>query len=242
MADVVPLLSDYHEVFTPNALGHRGGPTVRHRPATIWDVVDAAETYLDEQGLSQPHLAGNSMGGFVALELARRGRAATACAISPGVFWSTGDGTRPHASKALRTLVHLCRVSRPTAPLIFKSSFARRTSLRFLACARYGDRIPASQFVEIVDSILACTVGDEVFSADEQQFVALHTAPCPVTVAWAEKDSLLPLHPCGAIACERLPAATFEILPDVGHVPMVDDPKMVARTILASTGAIPRQR
>jgi pimeloyl-ACP methyl ester carboxylesterase len=61
-------------------------------------------------------------------------------------------------------------------------------------------------------------------------------------VAWAEKDSLLPLHPCGAIACERLPAATFEILPDVGHVPMVDDPKMVARTILASTGAIPRQR
>ena len=41
------------------------------------DVVDAAENYLDEHGLDRPHLAGNSMGAFMAIELARRGRAAT---------------------------------------------------------------------------------------------------------------------------------------------------------------------
>jgi len=44
------------------------------------DVVDAAEQYLDEHGLDRPHLAGNSMGGYMAIELARRGRAATVCA------------------------------------------------------------------------------------------------------------------------------------------------------------------
>jgi pimeloyl-ACP methyl ester carboxylesterase len=86
--DVVPLLSNYHEVFTPTALGHRGGPPVQRRPATITDVVDAAEHYLDERGLERPHLAGNSLGGLVAIELARRGRAASVCAFSPIGFWS----------------------------------------------------------------------------------------------------------------------------------------------------------
>ena len=89
--DVVPLLSNDHEVFTPTALGHHGGPPVQRPPATITDVVDAAERYLDEDvDLEQPHLAGNSLGGFVAIELARRGRAATVCAFSPAGFWSAG--------------------------------------------------------------------------------------------------------------------------------------------------------
>jgi pimeloyl-ACP methyl ester carboxylesterase len=38
-------------------------------------------------------------------------------------------------------------------------------------------------------------------------------------------------------AKERLPGATFTILPDVGHGSMVDDPELVARTILAVIGA-----
>jgi pimeloyl-ACP methyl ester carboxylesterase len=79
--DVVPLLSSYHQVFTPTLLGHRGGPPVQRRPATIWDVIDAAEEYLNEHGLQRPHLVGNWAGGFVALELARRGRAATVCDV-----------------------------------------------------------------------------------------------------------------------------------------------------------------
>ncbi len=36
---------------------------------------------------------------------------------------------------------------------------------------------------------------------------------------------------------ERLPQATFEVLAGVGHVAMYDDPGLVARTILAVTGA-----
>ncbi|HUO36911.1 MAG TPA: alpha/beta fold hydrolase [Mycobacterium sp.] len=73
-------------VYAPTLLGHRGGPVAQRRPAALTDVIDAAELYLDEQGLDRPHLAGNSMGGGVAIELARRGRAATVCALSPGWF------------------------------------------------------------------------------------------------------------------------------------------------------------
>src|SRR4029450_11736357 len=79
--EVVPLLADHHEVHVPGALGHRGGPSVPRRPLPVNDVVDAAEPSLDERVLDRPHLAGNSMGAFMAIELARRGRAATVCAL-----------------------------------------------------------------------------------------------------------------------------------------------------------------
>src|ERR1700754_307506 len=77
--DVVPFLSNHHQVYNHTLLGHRGGPPVQRHPTTIVDVVDAAEHYLDDHRLERPHLAGNSAGGFVAVELARRGRATTVC-------------------------------------------------------------------------------------------------------------------------------------------------------------------
>ena len=51
------------------------------------------------------------------------------------------------------------------------------------------------------------------------------------------EDSLFPLATYGQVARDRLPQATFEILPDVNHVPMMDDPDLVASTILSVTGA-----
>jgi pimeloyl-ACP methyl ester carboxylesterase len=118
----VPLLSSYHQVFTPTLLGHRGGPPVQRRPVTIWDVIDAAEQYLNEHGLQRPHLVGNSAGGFVALELARRGRAATVCALSPAGFWSTADGSKSRADNKVHRIATMCRLAIPVGPLIFKSA------------------------------------------------------------------------------------------------------------------------
>jgi len=234
--DVVPLLSSYHEVLTPTLLGHRGGPPVQRRPATIWDVIDAAEEYLNEHGLQRPHLVGNSAGGFVALELARRGRAATVCALSPAGFWSTADGSKSRADNKVRRAATMCRLALPVGPLIFKSATVRRLSLRFLNTACHGDRLGAARLNELCQDTVGCTVTSEVFSTDEEQIAPLDPLPCPITLAWSEKDSLLPVATYGKIARERLPQATFKILPDVNHVPMIDDPDLVARTILAVTG------
>jgi pimeloyl-ACP methyl ester carboxylesterase len=74
-------MSEHHDVHAPTLLGHRGGPTIQRQPAGVSDMVDAAENYLNEHGLARPHLAGNSLGGWVAIELARRGRAASVCAF-----------------------------------------------------------------------------------------------------------------------------------------------------------------
>jgi pimeloyl-ACP methyl ester carboxylesterase len=237
---VVPLLSSYHQVFTPTLLGHSGGPQVRRRPATIWDVIDAAEAYLDENGLRRPHLAGNSLGGFVAIELARRGRAATVCALSPAGFWTSGRGSaaRAPAARKVHKLAAISRLAVPVGPLIFKSALVRRLSLRFLNSARHGDRVPADKLLEQCRIVTACSVGREVLSTDEEQVAPLDPLPCPITLAWSEKDSLFPVATYGEVARERLPGATFEILPDVNHAPMFDDPALVARTILTVTGAV----
>ena len=99
---VVPLLATRYETIVPTALGHRGGRSPTRRPVRIADVVDDAEVSLDALGLKTAHLAGNSMGGWVALELARRGRARSVCALSPAGTWEPGTSAHSRSRRALR--------------------------------------------------------------------------------------------------------------------------------------------
>jgi len=230
--EVVPLLADHHEVHVPGALGHRGGPSVQRRPVTMNDVVDAAEHYLDERGLDRPHLAGNSMGAFMAIELARRGRAATVCALSPPGLWSPGDGLQARCLDSKGRA--LGRLIRPALPLMFRAASVRRSFLRVMAV--HGDRLTPAQAVEIISDSLDGAVLDDL-SADEWHIAPLDPLPCPITVAWSENDEVLPMAEYASALPERLPQATFKVLAGVGHVPMIDDPRLVAQTILTVTGA-----
>jgi len=55
-------------------------------------LADAVEAAMDAAGFTSAHLAGNSLGGWVALELARRGRARTVTAISPAGLANKREG------------------------------------------------------------------------------------------------------------------------------------------------------
>jgi pimeloyl-ACP methyl ester carboxylesterase len=72
---VIPLVAPHHDTIALTALGHKGGNAARARPTRFSHVIDDAQETLDRLGIAKAHLAGNSMGGWVALELARRGRA-----------------------------------------------------------------------------------------------------------------------------------------------------------------------
>ena len=236
--DVAPLLSNHHQVYTPTAAGHRGGPPVPPRPATVSDLVDAAERYLDERGLERPHLAGLSLGGWMVIELARRGRAATVCALAPAGFWSAGDSAQSQVKNQVSKFVAIGRFAgpvRPVAALAMKSATVRRLGLRTGAC--HADRITAAQSLELLDDIIGCTVNVDDLVGSDEQIAPLNPLPCPVTIAWSENDAVIPVPACDKIARERVPQASFTILPGVGHDPMIDDPDLVARTIQAVTGA-----
>jgi pimeloyl-ACP methyl ester carboxylesterase len=236
--DVVPLLSDRHQVHTPTTAGHHGGPALLRSPATVGDLVDELERYLDERRLERPHLAGLSLGGWMAIELARRGRAATVCALAPAGFWSHGDGAQAKVKKQVHQFVAIGRLARPVRPAVavaMKSATVRRLGFRNAAC--HADRITAAQSVETVDDIIGCTLNVDDIVDSGEQIAPLDPLPCPVTIAWSGNDAVIPVSACDKIARERVPQASFTLLPGVGHDPMMDDPGLVARTILSVTGA-----
>ena len=55
---------------------------------------------MDEAGFETAHVAGNSLGGYLALKLAERGRARSVVALAPGGGWAAGDDSY------LETLAH----------------------------------------------------------------------------------------------------------------------------------------
>lgn len=225
-------LSEHHEVIAPTALGHRGGAPVESRPVEIRSFVEEVERLLDKNGWDTAHFAGNSLGGWVALELARKGRARTVCALSPAGFW-TAHGTG-HAASAARiaAAATLARRTRPLAPVGFHLPLVRQ--LTFRTIAGRGDRLTPAQALGIVDDLLGCTVTEELL-ATREQIASMPVSPCPITVAWSGCDRVFPQQINGRIAVDRLPQAQFETLPNVGHVPMIDDPDGVTRVILATT-------
>lgn len=230
---VVPRLAAHHDVIALTELGHRGGaPAPAGRRTSAADVVDDVERQLGELGIDRPHLAGNSLGGWVALELARRQRAASVCALSPGGCWEAGGPELALAARRLRAIALMTRLGRPLLPVVGHIPAVRRLALRDNAV--HGERVSAAELTTLADDLLACTVLDDILSTDER-LKPLDPLPCPVVVAWSEHDRILPLETCGAHARTLLPAAEHRTLAGVGHVPMFDDPRLVADVILEST-------
>jgi pimeloyl-ACP methyl ester carboxylesterase len=230
-----PLLEPHYEIVALTALGHRGGAAASSRPVKVRDLVDDAERALDERALQRPHIAGNSLGGWMAIELARRGRARTVCALSPAGSWTAGTVEQTVGVRKIRRAIWTARLGRalPT-PLLMRSAVVRRLVLRDVA--EHGDRLTAAQAVEATQDLLDCAVADDILSTDEE-IAPLDPLPCPITLAWGSDDAVVPIDVNGAVARARLPDARFVVLAGVGHVPMIDDPESVARTIRQTTGA-----
>jgi pimeloyl-ACP methyl ester carboxylesterase len=224
---VIPLLEPHYDTIALNALGHRGG-----RPGiagtTVQDLVDDAERSLDELGFDRPHLIGNSLGGWMAIELARRGRAAGVCALSPAGCWDASAGEHLPGAAKLRKAINLARRTRPIMPWASRLSLVRRIALRDIAV--HGGRVTPDEMLDIVDDLLACTVREEMLTTEEE-VAPLDPLPCPVVLAWSERDRILPISTIGARARILMPQAAWRVIPDVGHVPMFDDPSLVAAVI-----------
>jgi len=228
---VVPLLADQYDVIAPTMLGHHGGPEPDSRPVTVGDLVEDVERQMDELGIDQAHLAGNSLGGWVSLELARRGRALSVCALSPAGAWGEDRPDFPRVVGMLRTAVRDTRRGRRLLPLLAHSGRFRHRALA--VAAAHGDRVSRADFIAGADDVLGCTVQEDIFESGSI-LAPLDPAPCPVTIAWSEKDKVFPVDRYEAKVRQLVPQAEFKVLPDVGHVPMYDDPRLVADTIRAA--------
>ena len=84
---VLPALEREHDVLAPTLAGHAGGRALEGEFSAA-TLPDALERAMDEAGFATAHIAGNSLGGFLALQLAARGRAESVVALAPAGGWA----------------------------------------------------------------------------------------------------------------------------------------------------------
>jgi pimeloyl-ACP methyl ester carboxylesterase len=227
---VLPKLSAKHPVFTPTLAGHRGGPPLAGGPAGVVErIVDATCRQLDEAAIETAHMVGNSLGGWIALELARRGRAQSVLALSPAGAW--------RSPRDLRRLLVLFRAGAVLGRMNDIPDLAANKRVRrilLLLMAEHADRMTSAQVTTTFEDIAKCTALPEILDGarDNGPIKPVSDVGCRMRIAWGLKDRMLPFMRYGAPMLAAVPEVEFKLLPGVGHVPMIDDPDLIANAIL----------
>ncbi len=212
----------------------RSAPLPAGLEPTIASYVDAFEWFFAELGIERPHVAGNSMGGAIALELARRRAIRSASAFSPAGFWTSAE--LHFCQLSLRALGGIPTAARPVAEALARTR-PGRTAL-FFQTFGYPSRMPAQEAVATLRDAWAAPAFRATVDAFRQyRFGAPEQLrSTPVTIAWGARDLLLPYRLQAPRARRMLPWATHVTL-DAGHVPFYDAPHAVASLISSSARA-----
>lgn len=219
-APVIDRVADRRDVVTVDLPGFGASPALPDGCApTPARLAEAVAGLLAELGLERPHVAGNSLGGWVALELAKQGRVRSVTAIAPAGFWPAPLPPKPYVMHRVAQAVG------PLLPALMASAAGRRLSLG--GTTAHPERIPPAAAVRMAEAYGTApgfvAVNDAMRAG---HLVGGEHIRVPVTVAWCEEDRL--------VSRPRImPVPAHEVvLPGCGHVPMYDDPDAVAALVL----------
>jgi pimeloyl-ACP methyl ester carboxylesterase len=232
---VLPLLEGTHTVLAPTLPGHSGAPGLPPGSATsVQAIADELERMLDAERIDRAHVSGNSMGGWLALELARRGRARSVVALSPGGAWSA-DSRMSRTLAKVRLSARAMRLAGDRLDGPLRRPKWRRVLFRDMV--EHGDRIDPAEARAAMRDLAGCPIFQPLIASmmNQQLDPIPDIVDCAIRIAWAERDRVIPPHRFLPAMRERVPGAEFMILPRVGHVPMSDNPELVATTILDVT-------
>jgi pimeloyl-ACP methyl ester carboxylesterase len=231
---ILPALERRHEVLAPTLPGHAGGPPL---PAEVTDetLVEAVERAMDEAGFADAHLVGNSLGGFVALQLAARGRGRAVVALAPAGGWAEGDPAFAETIGYFLSMQEMLKNAVEHADAIVASPEGRRIATEYFA-VNY-EHIPAELLAHMMRGGAACEVTPLIAHAERAGW-NLGGGPieCPVRIVWGDADRILV--PPGATVRFReewVPGADWVELGEVGHCPQLDVPLETAELILGFT-------
>ena len=230
---LIPDLVPRFEVIAPTLHGHDGGPAAPASARSLSDGADHFESLLDELGVETAHFVGNSMGGALSLELAKRGRARSVVAISPGGGWEEADSSEP--DRIIRWFTRNQRLASASArytPRIMRRPGLRRIALRDVMTR--GDQVPAEEAVALARSSTRCSVVDEVFETirlGTARCVDLERIECPAMVIWGDRDRVLPMDRHAPRFKREIPNVDFRVLRGAGHTPMWDAPGLLSQAI-----------
>ena len=232
---VLPALEREHDVLAPALVGHAGGPPLEG-DVTRDTLPDAIERAMDEAGFETAHIIGNSLGGYLALQLAVRGRARSVVALAPAGGWAQGDTSY---RETLHFFPDLQEQVRPLLPYVdgFVATPEGRRRATLFTTVNY-EHIPAELLAHQSRGLVAAegVVPMTEYALREGYDLDAEKIDCPVRIVWGTEDKLLPW-PSAALRFrdDWLPHADWVVLDDVGHSPQLDVPLETAQLILDFT-------
>jgi pimeloyl-ACP methyl ester carboxylesterase len=234
---VLDRLTPHRDVIIVDLPGHGESPPLEKGTPALEAMLGAVTALLDDLGLERPHVAGNSLGGRLALEAATAGRAASATGLSPAGFWRNEREARV-ARATFKVMEAAGRRLQRYGPALGRHTAGR--ALLYGVTLSRPSRVPAEQAAGDMAAFLAAHDALEAIVAEMMPFSGQIPSGVPVTIAWGTKDRLL-RPPQVLVAKARLPQARIRPLPGCGHVPMTDDPALVAGVLLQGSGRLASQ-
>ncbi len=193
---------------------------------------------MDQLNIQDAVVAGHSMGGNVVSWVAAlapervRGLALIDAAIvSPALTRNTAAGTAlslPPLRRAARILIRSA-FTEATFGELLGSAFAVKSAVTPETIRGYA---AASQLPEW-DAALLGVLRDGSKNALTRPIAEIMSragAPIPTLILWGADDSWVPLS-AGESLRDALPAATYVVLPGLGHVPFEEDPEAFTQTM-----------
>jgi pimeloyl-ACP methyl ester carboxylesterase len=229
---VIQRLAAHRDVITVDLPGFGESPPLPDHLAYELDTaVIVLKEFFTDLGLNRPHVAGNSMGGLISLVLAQHGMVSSATALSPAGLW-TPLGRR--ISLAMIRQVH--RTARWMPPRLAKR-LSRSPAGRMLMCGLlFGrpDLLEPEVLLADMQAMISSAGFSPTLAAGDRIVFASRVHDVPVTIAWGSRDRLF-RRPRADSVVRLIPNVRLLRLPGCGHVPMNDNPELVAHVLLTGS-------
>jgi pimeloyl-ACP methyl ester carboxylesterase len=224
---MLPLLERNFDVLAPDlpGFGH-SAPLPAGTTPTAEALADSVEREMDAAGFQTAHLAGNSLGGWIVLELARRGRARSVTAISPAGLALPREMAW---GRAVLLGMRWAALNSPAPEALLRNPVGR-TVFAGPALGKPWRADPADMIEQAELYANAPGMLPTFEALEGRQPLGLTTLHTPVLLLWGTKDVIL--LPRQGRRFERLiPGAELRYLKGLGHTPMSDDPELLSAAI-----------
>ena len=196
-------------VYAPSHPGFFGTP----RPAWLYSITDAAHFTLElvnELGLGDYVLAGHSIGGWVAAEMAAMGGSNI-----KGLVLIDAAGVRPQTSEIAE---------------VFMVSGATRLQLGFHNPEQVPnyeyftrERAPDEAAIEHSNMEMLSRLAWKPYLHNPSLAHYLSKVAAPSLIVWGANDAIIPLE-CGEILRNSIPGSSMAVIDNCGHSPQMEKP------------------
>ena len=228
-APVLDALASRRSLILFDLPGHGRSPA-EPDSGTFAGLVRSVRAFVDEQGLGATDVAGISLGGRLALELARQGHGGRCVALDPGGFWEGWE--RSWFASTITASVAMLRLLRPQLPALAGNAVSRSALLAQLSARPWAlnGKTVAEELTSYASTPTFEPLVRDLSTGPAQQGPAAPDSGA-VVIGWGRHDRLC-LARQAARAKAAFPSARLVWFDGSGHFPIWDEPDAAVQVIL----------